>query len=102
MTDVPLVLGIETSCDETGVGIVELGSDGSMTILADQVHGADVVHVTSQLLEAPRTTTGAVGAKDWIVRVAVPSCVTPYIARRTISAASSAGVEAPASAASAR
>ncbi|WJY67379.1 tRNA (adenosine(37)-N6)-threonylcarbamoyltransferase complex transferase subunit TsaD [Corynebacterium auris] len=32
-----IVLGIETSCDETGVGIVELHPDGTMDILADAV-----------------------------------------------------------------
>ena len=32
MPDVPLILGIETSCDETGVGIVR-----GMTLLADVV-----------------------------------------------------------------
>ena len=32
-----IILGIETSCDETGVGIIELQADGSMTILADVV-----------------------------------------------------------------
>ena len=35
MTDGPLVLGIETSCDETGVGIVR-----GHTLLADAVAGA--------------------------------------------------------------
>ena len=32
-----IVLGIESSCDETGVGIVELHDDGTMNILADVV-----------------------------------------------------------------
>ena len=32
-----IVLGIETSCDETGVGIIQLDDDGTMTVLADQV-----------------------------------------------------------------
>ncbi|GAB3072452.1 tRNA (adenosine(37)-N6)-threonylcarbamoyltransferase complex transferase subunit TsaD [Corynebacterium aquatimens] len=32
-----IILGIESSCDETGVGIVELREDGTMEILADQV-----------------------------------------------------------------
>lgn len=32
-----IVLGIESSCDETGVGIIRLGEDGSMEVLADQV-----------------------------------------------------------------
>ncbi|MEJ6013470.1 tRNA (adenosine(37)-N6)-threonylcarbamoyltransferase complex transferase subunit TsaD [Corynebacterium sp. H127] len=31
-----IILGIESSCDETGVGIIEL-LDGQMTVLADQV-----------------------------------------------------------------
>ncbi|GAA1473690.1 tRNA (adenosine(37)-N6)-threonylcarbamoyltransferase complex transferase subunit TsaD [Corynebacterium felinum] len=32
-----IILGIESSCDETGVGIIELDGDGNMTILADVV-----------------------------------------------------------------
>ncbi|MDO5099628.1 MAG: tRNA (adenosine(37)-N6)-threonylcarbamoyltransferase complex transferase subunit TsaD [Corynebacterium sp.] len=32
-----IILGIETSCDETGVGIIELDAAGNMTILADVV-----------------------------------------------------------------
>ena len=32
-----IVLGIESSCDETGVGIIELAADGQMEILADVV-----------------------------------------------------------------
>jgi N6-L-threonylcarbamoyladenine synthase len=32
-----IILGIESSCDETGVGIVRLGADGGMELLADEV-----------------------------------------------------------------
>ena len=32
-----VILAIESSCDETGVGIAELGADGSVTLLADEV-----------------------------------------------------------------
>ncbi|MGH3696204.1 MAG: tRNA (adenosine(37)-N6)-threonylcarbamoyltransferase complex transferase subunit TsaD [Pseudonocardiaceae bacterium] len=32
-----VVLGIETSCDETGVGVVALASDGTVTLLADEI-----------------------------------------------------------------
>ena len=32
-----IILGIESSCDETGVGIIDLVADGTMTILADTV-----------------------------------------------------------------
>ena len=32
-----IVLAIETSCDETGVGIARLDSDGTVTMLADEV-----------------------------------------------------------------
>jgi N6-L-threonylcarbamoyladenine synthase len=32
-----IILGIESSCDETGIGIVALGTDGSLTLLADEV-----------------------------------------------------------------
>ena len=32
-----IILGIESACDETGVGIIDLAADGTMTILADAV-----------------------------------------------------------------
>lgn len=32
-----IILGIESSCDETGVGIIDLAEDGTMAILADAV-----------------------------------------------------------------
>ena len=32
-----IVLGIETSCDETGVGVVRLAADGAVALLADEV-----------------------------------------------------------------
>jgi len=32
-----IILAIESSCDETGVGIAELGQDGAVTLLADEV-----------------------------------------------------------------
>lgn len=32
-----VVLGIETSCDETGVGVVRLADDGAVTLLADEI-----------------------------------------------------------------
>ena len=32
-----IILGIESSCDETGVGIIDLAADGTMTILAEAV-----------------------------------------------------------------
>ena len=37
-----IVLAIESSCDETGVGITRLASDGALTLLADEV--ASSVH----------------------------------------------------------
>lgn len=32
-----IVLGIESSCDETGVGVVRLSGDGTLTLLADEI-----------------------------------------------------------------
>ncbi|OBF60255.1 tRNA N6-adenosine(37)-threonylcarbamoyltransferase complex transferase subunit TsaD [Mycobacterium sp. 852002-50816_SCH5313054-b] len=40
-----IVLAIETSCDETGVGIARLGDDGSVTLLADEVASSVDEHV---------------------------------------------------------
>ena len=39
------VLAIETSCDETGVGIAALGVDGTVTLLADEVASSVDEHV---------------------------------------------------------
>lgn len=40
---------------------------GMPVVWADQVHGTDVLHVTDELLRAPRTDTGAVGTGDALV-----------------------------------
>ncbi|MDI3314717.1 MAG: tRNA (adenosine(37)-N6)-threonylcarbamoyltransferase complex transferase subunit TsaD [Mycobacterium sp.] len=40
-----VILGIETSCDETGVGIARLGPDGTVTLLADEVASSVDEHV---------------------------------------------------------
>lgn len=40
-----IVMGIESSCDETGVGIVELRPDGTVTLLADEVASSVDQHV---------------------------------------------------------
>jgi N6-L-threonylcarbamoyladenine synthase len=40
-----VVLAIETSCDETGVGIARLDSDGAVTLLADEVASSVDEHV---------------------------------------------------------
>ncbi|MGL6234126.1 MAG: tRNA (adenosine(37)-N6)-threonylcarbamoyltransferase complex transferase subunit TsaD [Segniliparus sp.] len=40
-----IVLGIESSCDETGAGIVRVESDGTLTLLADEVASSVAEHV---------------------------------------------------------
>lgn len=40
-----IVLAIETSCDETGVGIARLDEDGTVTLLADEVASSVDEHV---------------------------------------------------------
>jgi N6-L-threonylcarbamoyladenine synthase len=42
---VTIILGIESSCDETGVGIVRLRTDGSIELLADEVASSVDQHV---------------------------------------------------------
>jgi N6-L-threonylcarbamoyladenine synthase len=42
---VTTILAIETSCDETGVGIARLADDGSVTLLADEVASSVDEHV---------------------------------------------------------
>lgn len=39
-----LVLGIETSCDETGVGVVRVAADGTVALLADEVASSVDAH----------------------------------------------------------
>ncbi|WP_343710036.1 tRNA (adenosine(37)-N6)-threonylcarbamoyltransferase complex transferase subunit TsaD [Mycobacterium sp.] len=39
------ILAIETSCDETGVGVARLNADGSVTLLADEVASSVDEHV---------------------------------------------------------
>jgi N6-L-threonylcarbamoyladenine synthase len=41
---VTIVLGIESSCDETGVGIVRLGPGGRLELLADEVASSVELH----------------------------------------------------------
>jgi N6-L-threonylcarbamoyladenine synthase len=45
MTDSKTILAIETSCDETGVGIARLNADGTVTLLADEVASSVDEHV---------------------------------------------------------
>lgn len=40
---------------------------GLRTVWADQVHGADVIHVTAELLDGARSGTGAIGTGDAMV-----------------------------------
>ncbi|MGH3915338.1 MAG: tRNA (adenosine(37)-N6)-threonylcarbamoyltransferase complex transferase subunit TsaD [Pseudonocardiaceae bacterium] len=39
-----IVLGFETSCDETGVGVVRVGADGTVTLLADEIASSVDLH----------------------------------------------------------
>jgi tRNA N6-adenosine threonylcarbamoyltransferase len=45
MTSGTTILAIETSCDETGVGIARLDGDGTVTLLADEVASSVDEHV---------------------------------------------------------
>jgi len=45
MTESTTILAIETSCDETGVGIARLDADGTVTLLADEVASSVDEHV---------------------------------------------------------
>ena len=45
MTPGKTILAIETSCDETGVGIARLDADGTVTLLADEVASSVDEHV---------------------------------------------------------
>jgi N6-L-threonylcarbamoyladenine synthase len=42
---VTTILAIETSCDETGVGIARVGADGAVTLLADELASSVDQHV---------------------------------------------------------
>ena len=40
-----IILAIDSSCDETGIGIAELTGDGTVTLLADEVASSVDEHV---------------------------------------------------------
>src|SRR6202030_3092978 len=59
-----VVLAIETSCDETGVGIARLDADGTVTLLADEVASSVDEHARFGAVfrdTAPRAHRGALG-----------------------------------------
>ncbi|EEI16007.1 tRNA (adenosine(37)-N6)-threonylcarbamoyltransferase complex transferase subunit TsaD [Corynebacterium lipophiloflavum] len=96
-----IVLGIETSCDETAVGVVVLGEDGSMEILADRVassmheharFGGVVPEIASRAhLEAlPQVMEAALGDAGIIKPDAVAATVGPGLAGALLVGASAA------------
>ena len=96
-----LVLGIESSCDETGVGIVELDGDGYMDIRADQVassmqqharFGGVVPEIASRAhLEAmPQVMRAALDEADIDKPDAVAATVGPGLAGALLVGASAA------------
>ena len=61
-----IVLGIESSCDETGVGIVDLHDDGTMALYAHLQRGGVIVAAGERVrrgqIIAFSGNTGASGA----------------------------------------
>ncbi len=87
----PLILGIESSCDETGVGIVRWNADQTTTLLADEVassvdeharYGGVVPEVASRAhLEAiVPTMRRALAAADITVPDAIAVTIGPGLA----------------------
>lgn len=96
-----IILGIESSCDETGVGIVELREDGTMEILADSVassmeeharFGGVVPEIASRAhLEAmPQVMDEALAAAGIAKPDAVAATVGPGLAGALLVGASAA------------
>lgn len=96
-----IILGVESSCDETGVGIVRLSEDGHMEILADQVassmseharFGGVVPEIASRAhLEAMSTVMRAALQEAGIERPdAVAATVGPGLAGALLVGASAA------------
>ena len=57
--DDPAAVAANRECLEEGIGLP--------VVVGDQVHGTEVIHVTREVLEGPRTATGAVGTADALV-----------------------------------
>lgn len=96
-----IVLGIESSCDETGVGIIDLHPDGTMDILADVVassmeqharFGGVVPEIASRAhLEAmPQVMEQALADADIVKPDAVAATVGPGLAGALLVGASAA------------
>ena len=96
-----IILGIESSCDETGVGIIDLAADGTMTILADAVassmdqharFGGVVPEIASRAhLEAMQPVMHAALSEDGITAPdAVAATVGPGLAGALLVGASAA------------
>ncbi|MFF5323167.1 polyphenol oxidase family protein [Janibacter hoylei] len=65
-----LNLGAHVGDDPTAVARNRAALEAALglpTVWADQVHGSEVIHVTPDVLTAPRTETGAVGTGDAMV-----------------------------------
>ena len=108
-----LILGIETSCDETGVGIVELAADGTTTLLVDEVASsvdeharfggvvpeiASRAHLEAMLPAIERATTKAGCTLQDIDAVAVtagPGLVGALLVGTASAKALALGIEAP-------
>ena len=96
-----IICGIESSCDETGVGVVELAEDGTMTVLADKVassmtqharFGGVVPEIASRAhLEAlPQVMTAALAKAGVTKPDAVAAAVGPGLAGALLVGASAA------------
>ncbi|AGS34064.1 UGMP family protein [Corynebacterium maris DSM 45190] len=96
-----IICGIESSCDETGVGVVELAEDGTMTVLADKVassmsqharFGGVVPEIASRAhLEAlPQVMTAALEEAGVAKPDAVAAAVGPGLAGALLVGASAA------------
>lgn len=96
-----IVLGIESSCDETGVGIIELNEDGRMEVLADAVassmdqharFGGVVPEIASRAhLEAmPQVMQAALDEAGIVKPDAVAATVGPGLAGALLVGASAA------------
>jgi len=66
-----VVLGIETSCDETAAAVVRLEADGSVAVLSDQVYSQVADHAPYGGVVPEIAARAHVGALDALIRAAL-------------------------------
>src|ERR1700730_19354105 len=87
-----LVLGIETTCDETAAAVVERGSDGSGRILSNIVRSQTAEHAAFGGVVPEIAARAHVDLLDGIVERAMTEAGTGFAQLSGVAAAAGAGL----------